>query len=61
MASVLSVATADAASLGGDCCADLEERVAELEVTALRKGNRKISLKISGHVTIGCCSTGTTR
>jgi hypothetical protein len=27
-----------AADLGGDCCADLEERVAELEATTARKG-----------------------
>lgn len=41
---------ASAADLGGDCCADLEERVAELEATTVRKGNRKVSLEISGHV-----------
>lgn len=29
---------------------DLEERVAELEATTARKGNRKVSLTISGHV-----------
>lgn len=40
-----------AADLGGDCCADLEERVAELEATTVRKGNRKVSLKLSGQVT----------
>jgi predicted porin len=39
-----------AADLGGDCCADLEERVAELEATTARKGNRKVSLAISGQV-----------
>ena len=39
-----------AADLGGDCCADLEERVAELEATTVRKGNRKVSLKLSGQV-----------
>jgi len=39
-----------AADLGGDCCADLEERVAELEATTARKGNRKVSLEVSGHV-----------
>jgi len=38
------------ADLGGDCCADLEERVAELEATTARKGNRKVSLTISGWV-----------
>src|SRR5262245_36906144 len=40
-----------AADLGGDCCADLEERVAELEATTARKGNRKVSLQIYGQVT----------
>ncbi|MFN3625409.1 MAG: porin [Hyphomicrobium sp.] len=44
---------ADAADLGGDCCADLEERVAELEATTARKGNRKVSLEVSGHVNQG--------
>jgi hypothetical protein len=39
-----------AADLGGDCCADLEERVAELEATTARKGNRKVSLTISGYI-----------
>ena len=43
-------APAYAADLGGDCCADLEERIAELEATAARKGNRKVSLTISGYV-----------
>jgi hypothetical protein len=33
-----------AADLGGNCCADLEERIAELESTTARKGNRKVSL-----------------
>jgi predicted porin len=46
----LGTAPAYAADLGGDCCADLEERVAELEATTARKGNRKVSLEISGHV-----------
>lgn len=39
-----------AADLGGDCCADLEERVAELEATTVRKGNRKVSVTLSGWV-----------
>lgn len=43
--------SAQAADLGGDCCADLEERVAELEATTARKGNRRVSLAISGQVT----------
>jgi hypothetical protein len=41
---------AKAADLGGNCCADLEERVADLEATTARKGNRKVSLEISGQV-----------
>ena len=45
------VPAAKAADLGGDCCADLEERVAELEATTARKGNRRVSLTISGQVT----------
>jgi Gram-negative porin len=42
---------AKAADFGGDCCADLEERIAELEATTARKGNRKVSLTVSGYVT----------
>ena len=42
--------SAMAADLGGNCCTDLEERVAELEATAARKGNRKVSLQIYGQV-----------
>ena len=41
---------AKAADLGGDCCADLEERVAELEATTVRKGNKKVSVTFSGWV-----------
>ena len=44
------IPSAKAADLGGDCCADLEERVAELEATTARKGNRKMSLTITGQV-----------
>jgi predicted porin len=39
-----------AADLGGQCCSDLEERIAELEATTARKGNRKVSLQIYGQV-----------
>ena len=46
----LALTPAQAADLGGDCCADLEERVADLEATTARKGNRKVSLKIYGQV-----------
>jgi hypothetical protein len=42
--------SAQAADLGGNCCADLEERIAELEATTARKGNRKVSLTVSGWV-----------
>jgi predicted porin len=45
-----SFSPAFSADLGGDCCADLEERVAVLEATTARKGNRKVSLTISGLV-----------
>ena len=47
---LLGGVSAQAADLGGDCCADLEERVSELEATTARKGNRKVSLTISGWV-----------
>jgi hypothetical protein len=47
----VAMPSAKAADLGGDCCADLEERVAELEATTVRKGNRRMSLTISGQVT----------
>ncbi len=52
-ASVLALGlstSAHAADLGGNCCADLEERIAELEATTARKGNRKVSLTVSGWV-----------
>jgi len=41
---------AKAADLGGDCCADLEERVAELEATTVRKGNKKVKVELYGRV-----------
>ena len=47
---LLSTVSAQAADLGGNCCADLEERVAELEATTARKGNRRMSLTVSGQV-----------
>ena len=59
LASVASIAaaglfmggvSAQAADLGGNCCADLEERVAELEATTARKNNRKVSLTVYGQV-----------
>jgi hypothetical protein len=46
----VGVGASQAADLGGNCCADLEERIAELEATTARKGNRKMSLTITGQV-----------
>ena len=51
LGAALSPQQAMAADLGGNCCADLEERIAELEATTARKGNRKVSLEVSGWVT----------
>lgn len=45
-----AVQPAGAADLGGNCCADLEERIAELETTTARKGNRRMSLSVYGAV-----------
>jgi predicted porin len=42
--------SAQAADFGGDCCSDLEERIAELEATTARKGNTKVSLEVYGQV-----------
>src|SRR6201988_2773440 len=50
LTSGLSAGSASAADLGGNCCADLEERIAELEATTARKGNRRVSLTVSGWV-----------
>jgi predicted porin len=50
MGGVYASAPAYAADLGGGCCADLEERVAELEATTARKGNRVVSLQVYGQV-----------
>src|SRR5215467_5926445 len=47
-ASCLTGTFAKAADLGGDCCADLEERVADLEATTVRKGNKKVSVTLYG-------------
>lgn len=39
-----------AADISGDCCADLEARIAQLKATTARKGNRTVKLTISGYV-----------
>jgi len=49
-AGCLSGGAANAADLGGDCCSDLEERVAELEATTVRKGNKKVTVTLYGRV-----------
>src|SRR6478672_6877920 len=49
-ATIFMAKPAKAADLGGDCCADLEDRVAELEATTVRKGNKKVSVQIYGKV-----------
>lgn len=46
----LSASPASAQGYGGNCCADLEERVAELEASTVQKGNKKVSVTISGWV-----------
>jgi hypothetical protein len=51
IAAAIVSASANAADPGGACCADLEERLAELEATTARKGNRKVSLAVTGYVT----------
>ena len=58
----MGASPAKAADLGGDCCADLEERVAELEATTVRKGNKKVSVTLSGWVVkLGSGGTTATR
>jgi len=46
----LANAAVRAADIGGNCCADLEERVAELEATTADKGNRKVTVTLYGRV-----------
>lgn len=50
MAITSLLGNASAADLGGNAYADLEERIAELEATTVKKGNRKVSLTLSGYV-----------
>lgn len=50
-AAALAAVSVNAADLsGGGAVADLEERIAELEATTARKGNRKVKLEVSGFV-----------
>ena len=37
-----------AADLVGDCCADLEARIAELGATTVRKGDKKVAITLYG-------------
>ncbi|MCB1522386.1 MAG: hypothetical protein KDJ37_17705 [Hyphomicrobiaceae bacterium] len=46
----LPAAGADLSGNFGDCCADLEERIAELEASTARRGNRPLALTVSGHI-----------
>lgn len=51
LAGILAGASsAVAADLDSSCCADIDERIAELEAMVARKGNRKVSLEIYGLV-----------
>ena len=50
LAAGISSTGVSAADLGASCCADLEDRVAELEATTARKGNRNVSLQVYGQV-----------
>jgi len=47
-----AIGGAYAADLGGNCCADFEERVAELEATTARKGKRRVSVEVSGQINV---------
>lgn len=49
-AQLAAVSNALAADLRAACCADLEERIAELERTAVQHGNRKVNLMVSGQI-----------
>ncbi|MEI9900847.1 MAG: hypothetical protein WDN31_12745 [Hyphomicrobium sp.] len=44
----LAGAPCDAQGIDAECCADLERRVAELEAAAARKGNRSVTVTLTG-------------
>jgi hypothetical protein len=46
----VALTSAVAADLGDDCCADLEDRVAELEATTVRRGVAKLEMSVGGTV-----------
>lgn len=50
-AAVTQVRAEDTLRAAGPCCDSLESRVTELEATAARKGNRRMSLNVSGLIT----------
>lgn len=51
ISALIGAASARAADApGAECCADLESRIAELEAGVARKGNRAVSLEVSGLV-----------
>ena len=52
LAAGLLLAGAERASAAefADCYSDLEERIAELEATTARKGNRNVAVVISGTI-----------
>src|SRR5262245_18458133 len=49
-ASCLAGNVVKAADIGGDCCADLEERVAELDATTVDRGSKKLTVTLYGRV-----------
>ena len=51
LVAALSFAASQAHAADGDCCLDLEARLAELEAAGAHKGNHKVSLTITGYVT----------
>ena len=50
VAAAAFAAPALSADFGSGCCADLEERINELNATTARKGNRKVTLTVSGWI-----------